>query len=62
MFDWGEALADAVIIAGLTFFTNLVGKVAVATPVVLAEAAVAAMVQFFLLLALKRGLVRPAGG
>jgi len=57
-FMWSDALIDAGIIAGLTFFTNLAGKLAMATAVVFGEAIVQAFIQFFAFLALKRGLVK----
>jgi len=59
-FDWRDALLDALISAGLTFFTTL-GGIAVTqlvsnpTSTVIA-AGVAAGGQFFAILAVKRGL------
>ena len=57
-FDWRDALADAGITAGLTFFTSLGGaSLFVSDPWrALGTAAIAAAGQFFLFLALKRGL------
>lgn len=62
-FDWANALADAAIIAGATFFTSYAGSVTIGVPALDAvkAAAVAAGSQFFLFLALKRGLVKDAG-
>lgn len=61
-FDWGNALIDAVIISGITFFTTL-GGTAIAGDInpihILTSASVAAFSQFFIFLALKRGLVKP---
>ena len=57
-FDWKDALIDAGIVAGLTFFTSL-GGMAVLTPITeqtLMGAGIAAATQFFLFLAIKRGL------
>jgi hypothetical protein len=61
-FDWGNALIDAVITSGITFFGTL-GGTAVAGDVngvhMIESATVAAFSQFFVFLALKRGLVKP---
>ena len=57
-FNWRDAVVDAGIVAGLTFFTSLGGMAAVA-PIKEAQvvsAAVAAATQFFLFLAIKRKL------
>jgi len=58
-FDWGDAVADAAIMAGLTFFTTL-GGLAVTdllrNPVGWISAGISAGAQFFAILALKRGL------
>ena len=57
-FDWPNALIDAGIMAGLTFFTALGGTAVVGVPTragVIA-AAIAAGTEFFLILAIKRGL------
>ena len=58
-FDWGDALADAAIMAGLTFFTTL-GGLAVTdllkNPAAWLSAGIAAGAQFCAILALKRGL------
>ena len=61
-FDWREALADAGLIAGFTFFSTLasinITKV-VSEPVhALCIAGVSAAVQFFATLTAKRGLIR----
>jgi hypothetical protein len=61
-FDWGNALIDAGITSGITFFSAL-GGTAVAGDAnvvhMIASATVAAFSQFFIFLALKRGLVKP---
>jgi len=57
-FDWKNAVADAGIMAGLTFFTSL-GGMAVVIPITertLIGAGIAACGEFFLILAIKRGL------
>lgn len=60
-FDWGNALIDAFIISGITFFSTL-GGTALAGDInithILTAATVAALSQFFIFLALKRGLVK----
>jgi len=62
-FDWGNALIDAIITSGITFFSAL-GGTAIAGDIntvhILTSATVAAFSQFFVFLALKRGLVKPA--
>jgi len=57
-FDWGDAIMDAGVLAGLTFFTALGGSsiVGIPTPQACIGAAVSAAGQFFLTLAIKRGL------
>jgi hypothetical protein len=59
-FDWANALIDASITSAITFFGALGGgAVAGITDLLIVEsAAVAALSQFFVFLALKRGLVR----
>lgn len=61
-FDWANALIDAFITSGITFFSTL-GGTAIAGDIntvhILTSAAVAAASQFFVFLALKRGLVKP---
>ncbi|MBT0159740.1 hypothetical protein G4O51_07125 [Candidatus Bathyarchaeota archaeon A05DMB-2] len=61
-FDWGNALIDAFITSGITFFSTL-GGTAIAGDIdtlhILTSATVAALSQFFVFLALKRGLVKP---
>jgi len=63
-FDWGDAVLDAAIMAGLTFFTTLGGLAVtdlIRSPVGWVAAGIAAASQFFLVLALKRGLVKKGG-
>ena len=57
-FDWLDALVDASIISGLTFFSTLSGGSVAGLETVagLKAAAVAACAQFFVFLALKRGI------
>jgi hypothetical protein len=59
-FDWENALIDAVIISAVTFFSTLGGGVvAEINSIHTVEAAiVAALSQFFVFLALKRGLIQ----
>jgi len=61
-FDWGNALIDAFITSAITFFSTL-GGTAIAGDIdtlhILTSATVAALSQFFVFLALKRGLVKP---
>ena len=59
-FDWENALLDAAIISGVTFFSTLGGgAVAEISFLHTVEAAVvAALSQFFVFIALKRGLIR----
>ena len=57
-FDWHEALVDSAISACLTFFTSLGGATTTGVPssqAVMASA-IAAATQFFLVLAIKRGI------
>jgi hypothetical protein len=59
-FDWADALVDAAIISGLAFFSTLgggsvAGLEGLAT---LKAAAIAGCAQFFIFLALKRGIVQ----
>jgi len=60
-FNWKDALIDASIMAGLTFFTCLGGSAT--TGLIgsreIVSAAIAAATQFFLILAIKRGLKEP---
>lgn len=62
-FDWKNALADAAVMAALTFFTSLGGMGATGIPTLqsVVAAGIAAATQFFALLALKRGLVKEGG-
>jgi len=57
-FNWGDALIDAAILAALTFFTALggMGATGLITGREFLSAAIAAASQFFLTLAIKRGL------
>ena len=57
-FDWRNAFIDSGIIAGLTFFTTLGGVSLVVSNLLttLVSALVSAATQFFLMLAIKRGL------
>jgi len=59
-FNWGDALADAGISAGMTFFTTLggLGATGLASDpkTTLLAAAISAGAQFFVALAVKRGL------
>jgi len=58
-FDWADAVADALIMAGLTFFTTLGGLAMtdlLRNPSGWISAGVAAGAQFCAILALKRGL------
>jgi hypothetical protein len=59
-FDWEDALVDAAIISGLTFFSTLGGGSVAGLEGLpaLKAAAVAACAQFFVFLALKRGIVQ----
>lgn len=59
-FDWLDALVDAAIISGLTFFSTLGGGSVAGFEglSVLKAAAIAAFAQFFVFLALKRGIVQ----
>ena len=57
-FDWKNAVVDAGIMAGLTFFTSLGGMSMVTPPTaaIAIGACIAAATEFFLILAIKRGL------
>lgn len=59
-FDWANALADAGIMAGVSFFGALGGTaiVGVPTAAALCAAGISALFSFFLFLAGKRGLVK----
>ena len=59
-FDWADALVDAAIISALTFFSTLGGSSVAGLEGLsaLKAAAVAACAQFFVFLALKRGIVQ----
>jgi hypothetical protein len=59
-FNWSEALVDAGIIAAITFFTTLGGGTVVGFPSLqmVYAAGVAAATQFFVLLGIKRGVVK----
>lgn len=61
-FDWGNALIDAIITSAITFLstlggTSLAGNINTAN--IITSATVSALSQFFIFLALKRGLVKP---
>lgn len=60
-FDWGNALIDATITSAITFFSALGGGAVAGISSVhdIVSATVAAFSQFFVFLALKRGLVQP---
>ncbi len=60
-FDWTDALVDAAIISGLTFFSTLGGGSVAGLEGLsaLKAAAIAACAQFFIFLALKKGIVQP---
>ena len=57
-FNWRDAIIDAAIIAGVTFFSSLGGMVLAGIPSleICFPAAIAAGTQFCLTLAIKRGL------
>ena len=57
-FDWRDALIDAGIMAALTFFTSLggLGATGIITGREFLAAGIAAATEFFLILAIKRGL------
>jgi hypothetical protein len=59
-FDWANALADAGIMAGVSFFGALGGTAVVGIPAAaaLCAAGISALFSFFLFLAGKRGLVK----
>lgn len=60
-FDWTDALVDAAIVSGLTFFSTLGGTSVAGLGMIagLKAATIAASAQFFVFLALKRGIVQP---
>ncbi len=60
-FDWKNALIDAAITSAVTFFSALGGgAIAGLNNISVVESAlVAALAQFFIFLALKRGLIQP---
>ncbi len=59
-FDWENALVDAAIISAVTFFSTLGGGAVAGINSIhtVQAAAVAALSQFFVFLALKRGLIQ----
>lgn len=64
-FDWSDALIDASITAGITFFTSIAG-VSLLAPTIsildkLLAGAIASAGQFFIFLGMKRGLVKKTG-
>ena len=60
-FDWGNALIDAAITSAITFFSTLGGGAVAGleSTNMIESAVIAAFSQFFVFLALKRGLVQP---
>ncbi len=60
-FDWGDAVADSLIIAMVTFFSALSASSLAGIPsqAALMTAGLAAAAQFSITLAIKRGLRRP---
>ena len=60
-FDWNNALIDAAITSGLTFFSTLGGSSVAGLECASGMKAglIAALAQFFVFLALKRGIVQP---
>ena len=61
-FDWKNAVADAGILAAITFFTTLGGLTAVSIPTAQAVmgAGIGALGQFFIVLGIKRKLIKEA--
>ncbi len=57
-FDWNDTLIDSGIIAGLTFFASLAGGNIVGLPSIMTlySSGVTALIQFFTMLAIKRGI------
>ena len=57
-FNWKDAILDAAIVAGATFFTTLGGGSAVGIPTreAVIASAISAAAQFFVWLTIKRGL------
>ena len=60
-FDWCDAFIDAVIISALTFFSTLGGGSIAGLDAMsgIKAASIASFAQFFIFLALKRGIVQP---
>jgi hypothetical protein len=60
-FDWENALIDAAITGGVTFFSALGGGAVAGLDSIagLKAAIIASLAQFFIFLALKRGIVQP---
>ena len=60
-FDWDDAIFDSLIIAGVTFFSTLGAGTVTGLPTTtsLIAAGIAAATQFFVTLAIKRGLRQP---
>lgn len=60
-FDWNNALIDAAITSGVTFFSTLGGGTVAGLDTLpgIKAASIAAFAQFFIFLALKRGIVQP---
>jgi hypothetical protein len=59
-FDWTDALVDAAIISGLAFFSTLGGSSVAGLELAagMEAAIIAACAQFFIFLALKRGIIQ----
>ncbi len=59
-FDWCDAIIDGAIISGLTFFSTLGGGSVAGLEILpgLKAATIACCAQFFVFLALKRGIVK----
>jgi hypothetical protein len=59
-FDWENALIDAAITSAVTFFSTMGGGAVagIQNITIVESAAVAALSQFFIFLALKRGLIQ----
>lgn len=56
-FDWADAVADSAIMSGITFFSTLAATSVIGQSSLVA-AGIAAALQFFTILAIKRKLVR----
>jgi len=60
-FDWSDALIDSFILAMINFFSTLAGTSAagIPGPATLYAAGISAALQFFVVLGIKRGLIKP---